>query len=50
MKTCEQCGKAVEDILEYVEHILRECGRAQGTGTENGPEIAQECWYKDCRN
>ncbi|PYE44253.1 hypothetical protein DFQ00_12530 [Paenibacillus barcinonensis] len=25
MTRCEQCGKPMQDILEYVEHILHEC-------------------------
>ncbi|WP_206759586.1 hypothetical protein [Paenibacillus sp. CFBP 13594] len=25
MTTCEKCGRPMQDILEYVEHILHEC-------------------------
>ncbi|CAI6080439.1 hypothetical protein PAECIP112173_02887 [Paenibacillus sp. JJ-100] len=35
MTKCEQCGKALQDILEYVEHILHEC-REQTPEFSNG--------------
>ncbi|MBU5352923.1 hypothetical protein ACN9MH_28165 [Paenibacillus silvae] len=35
MTRCEQCGKPMQDILEYVEHILHEC-------SEQTPEYSLE--------
>ncbi|GAB1158319.1 hypothetical protein YWY31_43440 [Paenibacillus illinoisensis] len=46
MKTCEQCGKPMQDILEYVEHILHECnGQTTEYSTDGYPAQTQgyEC-------
>jgi hypothetical protein len=44
MTTCEQCGKPMQDILEYVEHILHECaGQTQEYKTKDYGTSGYEC-------
>ncbi|WP_440114345.1 hypothetical protein [Paenibacillus sp. QZ-Y1] len=43
MTRCEQCGKTMQDILEYVEHILHECGEVQEYKVKDYQPSGYEC-------